>query len=164
MFGGITIIASFQIHITKNHINRNKHILCIERAIGGCDITEIGKVILIRLAIRLGKFTACILLQIRSQTSYYTCHIKFIILSIVNLGNLGQRFSTEWDFAIDTSQLHISPSTDGLHTNIFAHGNILGTVTQRRITMGDIVVAVIDDTIINVCRIITVCRSSRKIS
>ena len=42
MLGCIAIITCLQIHVAKNHIDRNEYILREESTIGRSDITKVG--------------------------------------------------------------------------------------------------------------------------
>ena len=131
-------ILRLKIHISKNDVYRDEDGRGEEHTAGRNRTSKVWCLI------------ASVLLQIGSQTSNDARHIQFRIVVAVDLRDLGQRLRIERHFAIYTCQLHVGPGTNGLDCHILLHSHIDGTRTKGGITMGNVVVAIVDDTVIDV--------------
>ena len=68
----------------------------------------------------------------------------------------GQRFREERHLAIGTRKLQVSPGTERLDGGILTHGNESTSGKKRGVAMGYVVVAVVDDTIVDIGRVVLV--------
>ena len=143
-------LLCLKIHFTKDNVNRYKAELSLHMlALSPVCLTYI------RISI-VWNLIACILLKVRSKLSNDTIDVKLRIVTAINLRDCSKRFCKEWNLTIGASQLQVSPSTECLDSSILTHNNERTTCHKSSIAVCDVVVAVVDYTIVNVCRIILV--------
>ena len=143
-------LLCLKIHFTEDNVNRYKaedsqHLL----ALSPVGLTNVWSSIVRNLI-------ACILLKVWSKLSYDTINVELWIVTAINLRDCSKRFCKEWNLTIGASQLQVSPSTESLDSSILTHSNECTTCHKGCITMCDVVVTVVDYTIVYVCRIIFV--------
>ena len=139
-----------KIQLTEDNVYRNKaevspHLF----ALSPVGLTNV------RISI-VRNLIACILLKVWSKLSNDTIDIELRIVTVINLRDCSKRFCKEWNLTIGASQLQVSPSTECLDSSILTHNNERTTCHKSSIAVCDVVVAVVDYTIVNVCRIILV--------
>ena len=82
-------------------------------------------------------------------------HVLHLVLA-VGLADADQRSGIEGHLAVVLGQLHVSPCTDGQSLSILGNGHHAATCTERGVAVGDEVVAVVDDAVVEVGRVVLV--------
>ena len=150
--GSLVVLAGFKIHVAQHHIDGHEEIGREDR--GRRHIAEVG---------RQGIVSVGILLQVGSQAADHAGHVELGEGAVVDVGNLGERLGVEGHLLVGAGELHVGPGAQGLHTHILAHGHIVGTGAEGGVAMGNVVVAVVDDAIVDVGRVVLVRSRGREV-
>ena len=160
MAGSQVVLVVLQIEIAQDNIDGNHQQTAVHhlRRVAAVRRTNVENV-----TAEVGSGKARVLLQVGSQFADDTCEVELRIALVLNLRNLRQRLGEEGHLAVVARQLQVSPGADGLDTSILVDDNVGGTSIESGIAMGDIIVTVIDDTVVGIGRIVAVGRRSREV-
>ena len=151
VLGSHVIIPALEIHVAEDDVDGDEQLAGHKERLVGEGVAEV----------RHGQ--TAVLLKIGGQTVDDLAQREFRILIVVDLRDLRQRLGVERHTAIDAGQLHVGPGADGLDGSILIAGDVGGTGAERGVAMGDVVVAVVDDTIVDVGRVVAVGRGGREV-
>ena len=157
MSGSLLVLSSFQVHVAQYYVDGEHDFL----GIYSFGIPRIGSTCVDITVSR--NAIAAILLHFASQRIADLLKV-FLLLHLVSLRDTGHWFSIERHRAIGLGKLHVSPGTDGVSLYILWHTHVAATRVQLGITMCNEVIAVIDNTVVNVSRIVLVGHGGGEVS
>ena len=151
------VLARLQVEVTQDEVDGEHGLTGVDALVATTVGLSDGNIVAIG-----GNFEARILGKLGSQRVGNAAKV-FLLAYGIGLADAGDGLGVEGYAAIDLSQLQISPCTDGQGLHILWHADIARTREQGGVAMSNEVVAVVDDAIEHIGRVVLVLDGSREV-
>ena len=156
--GSLGVVASLQIEVAQHEVDGEHH---VPRVGNNLHAAAVGFTHFNVVAIG-GHGLAGILGKLGSQGIADAADV-LLVAHDVGIADVGDGVGVEGHAAIDLGQLQVGPGADAMSLHILGDGHLAATGEKGGVAVGNEVVAVVDDAIEHVGRIVLVLGSGREV-